>query len=181
MPLDYLLALALLTAPADAPAPSTISAGVRDAARSLAVGWEILDWRETNYVLADLNEVAADLRLLRGRRADLADAPHLGEANRLPTRDAVQNALAFNAAYQGYLRAEIALHAEYSWELHETLREATSLREVWDLANDVRSEYYWVSVRRQALKRLKGRVGFAAWCSGAMPPCVPVWRFRPID
>ena len=38
-------------------------------------------------------------------------------------------------------------------------------------------EYYYVTVRRQALKKLKEMIGDQAYYSGSLPPHVPVWRF----
>jgi hypothetical protein len=38
-----------------------------------------------------------------------------------------------------------------------------------------------VTVRRQALKKLRETVGEDAYWSGCLPPHVPVWRFARID
>ena len=42
---------------------------------------------------------------------------------------------------------------------------------------DARSEYYYVTVRRQALVLLRHLAGNHAFYSGQLPPHVPIWRF----
>ena len=39
-------------------------------------------------------------------------------------------------------------------------------------------EYYYVTVRRQALKRLRHMVGHDDYFAGILPPYVPLWRFE---
>jgi hypothetical protein len=38
-----------------------------------------------------------------------------------------------------------------------------------------------VTVRRQALKKLREMIGENAYYYGQMPPSVPVWRFREVE
>lgn len=52
---------------------------------------------------------------------------------------------------------------------------------IWDALRDVQCDYYYVAVRRQALKDLRERIGSVAYYCGTMPPAVPVWRFRRVD
>lgn len=183
-PLDFLLAAALLTAPADAPemtvAPE-IHARLQPALQTLALQWEILDPREVRYVLTRAEDFEADLQLLRRRYHDLADAPPLADANRFPERAVVADLLAFNRSYRQHLDARMSVEFVHWWELREALQEADQLYQVWDTVRDARCDYYYVTVRRQALKRLREAIGADAYHGGNLPPHVPIWRFQRID
>ena len=56
--------------------------------------------------------------------------------------------------------------------------ETDRLYRVWDAVRDARCEFYYVTVRRQALKRLKEMVGDEAFAEVDLPPHVPGWRFQ---
>src|SRR5438093_1541624 len=66
------------------------------------------------------------------------------------------------------------------WELRVALQETDHLYQVWDAVRDARCDYYYVTVRRLALKRLRDLVGEEAYYSSNLPPCVPLWRFEQI-
>jgi hypothetical protein len=183
-PLDYLLAVALLGAPADIEDPPDIAqefSTLRPTLQAVAVQWEILDPREVRYVLTRNEDFGSDLRLLRRRYIDLADAPPVHDCVRFPDRAVVNEMLAFNRAYRQHLETRLSMETMSWWDLRETLQEADRLYQVWDLVRDSRCDYYYVTVRRQALKRVKELVGDAAYYNGNMPPHVPVWRFARVD
>ncbi len=182
IPLDYALAVALLTTCPElpdnaAPPPADHFLSVRETAQGLAVGWEVMDPRESKYVLARPEDFAGDLKLLRRRVADLAGAPPLHDCMRFPDRALVNDLLAFNRAYRQNIDALQPFDVRHASELQELLAEIDRLYQVWDLVRDARCEYYYVTVRRQALKKLRETVGDDAYYSGALPPHVPVWRF----
>jgi hypothetical protein len=179
-PLNYALAAALLTAPPDAPAAPEL-ATARPALQALAVSWELLDPCECRYVLTRAEDWPADLKLLRRRSQDLADAPPLYDCMRFPDRGLVNELLAFNRAYRRHLDSRQSLEVASRWELHEALQEADRLYQVWDMVRDARSDCYCVTVRRAALKKLREALGPQAFYSGTLPPHVPVWRFARID
>jgi hypothetical protein len=183
-PLNYALAAVLLSTPAEpAEPPDTLDCLVtaRPAVRDLALSWEILDPREVRYVLTRGEDFASDLKLLRRRHADLADAPPLYDCMRFPDRTLVNDMLAFNRAYKQHLDNRQALELANAWELHEMSQEAERLYQIWDLVRDTRCDYYYVTVRRQALKKLKELIGDQAYYSGCLPPHVPVWQFARIN
>ena len=62
--------------------------------------------------------------------------------------------------------------------LRVALQETDRLYQVWDKVRDARCPYYYVTVRRQALKQLRELVGEDSYYSGNLPPCVPLWHFR---
>jgi hypothetical protein len=183
-PYDMLLAAALLTQAPDLPGPDygpEAFATLRLPLQSLAVEWEILDPREVRYVLVRPEDFASDLSLLRRRYHDLADAPPVCDAERFPERATINEYLAFNRAYRQQI--DVGLPAESSrwWELRSALQETDHLYYVWDTVRDARCEYYYVTVRRQALKRLREMLGDEAYCASRLPPFVPLWRFQEIN
>ncbi len=184
VPLDYVLAVAVLTAPpgtGDQPLPAKELAHLRPAVRQVALSWELLDWRELKYVLAREEDFDADLDFLRQRRRSLADAPPLTDSLRLPDRSLACDFLAFNRAYREHLKRRETTGTPWPEAVRETLRETDQLYDVWDVVRDARSECYYVTVRRQALKALRDKIGPAAYASAALPPHVPVWRFSRAD
>src|SRR4051794_38076276 len=102
-PFEYLLAVALLTAPADTPdavsAPEMYTS-VRPVVQAVAVQWEILDPREVKYILTRQEDFFADLNMLRRRYQELVDAPALCDCLRFPERAAISDMLAFNRSYR---------------------------------------------------------------------------------
>jgi hypothetical protein len=183
-PLDCMLAVSLLTCPVDATetvvAPEHL-ASVRPTLQDLAISLEVLDPREVRYVLTRGEDFAADLKLLRRRYRELGDAPPLHDCMRFPDRALINDLLSFNRAYRQHLDSRQSLEGTYWWELREVLQEADRLYQIWDLVRDARCDYYYVTVRRQALKKLRDTIGYANYYNGTLPPHVPVWRFARID
>jgi len=181
---SLLMAVVLLTAPPDAVKPVGVAdmhALAGPALQALAVQWEILDPREVRYVLARPEDFASDLQLLQRRYQDLADAPLLNDCQRFPDRATVNDLLAFNRAYRRHIDVRQPVELARWWELRTVLQETDQLYQVWDTVRDARCEYYYVNVRRQALKRLREMLGNDAYYDGELPPYVPVWRFQQID
>lgn len=183
-PLDYMLAVTLLTGGPETAelSPSVAQLGtVRPILQDLALSLEVLDPRETRYMLNRQDDFLADVRLLRRRYSELTDAPPLQDCLRFPDRNVVNELLAFNRAYRRHLENRQAMEQANWWELHESIQETDHLYHIWDTVRDTRCDYYYVTVRRQALKSLRELVGEEAYWSGCLPPHVPVWRFARID
>jgi hypothetical protein len=181
---EYVLAMALLTAPPDTPEPgygAEVFPTLRAALQELAVDWEILDPREVRYVLAREEDFESDLNLLRRRYQELNDAPPLNDCLRFPDRATINDLLSFNRAYRQHIDVRQPAEPARYWELRTALQETDELYLVWDTARDARCDYYYVTVRRQALKKLRDLIGMDAYYSGQMPPYVPLWRFQKID
>src|SRR5262249_4537953 len=139
VPLDYVLAVALLTSgtdKADAPVPADGLSSVRPTLQALAVSWEVLDPREVRYVLTRQEDFSADLKLLRRRHRELADAPPLQDCMRFPDRTLINELLAFNRAYRQHLDNRQALEQAYWWELREAVQETERLYYIWDTVRD---------------------------------------------
>lgn len=108
-------------------------------------------------------------------------APPLADLGRFPDSGAVWQARYFNERHRAWLVRELRAEPSgyrrallFAWE-----REALALYRVWDLLADAHlAATYPPWRRRVALKRLRDALGDEAYSRGAMPPCVPVWRFR---
>jgi hypothetical protein len=181
---DYLLVVTLLTGSPQTPeltALPPLRGNLRPVLQSMCIQWEILDPREVRYILARPEDFLSDLNLLRRRYRDLLDAPPLFDCLRFPNREAVNDMLAFNRAYRQNLSIRQPVELSRWWELRAALQETDHLYQIWDTVRDARCDYYYVTVRRQALKKLRSLVGDEAYYFGRLPPYVPLWRFQEIE
>jgi hypothetical protein len=142
----------------------------------LALACEILDQREIRYVLVKPDEFVSDLRMLQRRAHDLQQAPFLNDSVRFPERVIVNELLLMNRAYRQFLENCSPLYP-HSADLRAAREEVELLYQVWDAVRDARCEYYYVHIRRQALKKLQDMLGEADYENGNLPPHVPHWRF----
>ncbi|MER3416251.1 MAG: hypothetical protein C4297_08595 [Gemmataceae bacterium] len=187
MPLgELILAVGLLTgsAPPAWEDPALLQAHfpvLRFVLTSLALDWEILDPRETRYILARPEDLASDLKLLRDRYQDLKDAPPLVDCLRFPDRSTINELLVHNRAYRNSTEARQPIELTHRADILSAQREADLLYQIWDTARDARCEYYYITVRRQALKRLRELIGQEAYLKGELPPHVPLWRYQVIE
>jgi len=175
------LAVALITSP-ELPTNFEPDAATLIAMRTVAIEWEILDPKEQRYILFRLVDFTPDLKLIRKRYVELADAPPDCDGVRFPGRELCNELISLNRTYKQFMvdRASLgpSLAGENTWEI---IQEYDRLYEIWDTVRDARCPYYYVTVRRQALKKLRNLVGVANYYGGFLPPHVPVWRFRRID
>jgi hypothetical protein len=132
-------------------------------------------------VLTRSEDFASDLKLLRRRYQELANAPPVSDCQRFPDRATISDLLTFNRAYRQHLDSRLSVELVRWWDLREAVQEADRLYQVWDTVRDARCDYYYVTVRRQALKRLRDTIGPEAYYGGQLPPHVPLWRFQRID
>lgn len=177
---DLILAAALLTAPVDTPEQTPMEdkwVAVRDAIHKVATDWEIMDPREARYLMATRDDFEPDLNLLRRRFAELADAPKLIECQRLPDRHTVNELIKFNREYRKHLEERLAWELDRADLFHNAIQETDRFYRQWDAIRDAQCEFYYVTVRRAALKKLRTGIGEEAFCTGRMPPYVPAWRF----
>ena len=180
-PYDLVLAAVLISAPPGTPEqtpPPEQWVAMQAALHKTAVTWEILDERETRYVLARPEDFEADLNLLRRRHVDLLDAPKLADACRLPDRHVVNDLIRFNRAYRKNLETRQLWEADRADMIRISVLETDRLYRVWDAVRDARCEFYYVTVGRQAMLKLKEQLGEEAYAAGDLPPHVPEWRFN---
>ncbi|QJW95639.1 hypothetical protein [Frigoriglobus tundricola] len=177
---DLILAATLLTAPVGTPEqtpPEDRWPAVRDAVHKTAVAWEIMDARETRYVLSARDDFEVDLNLLRKRYCDLVDAPKLVACYRLPDRRTVNELIKFNRAYRKHLEERQMWEPDRADLFHAAIQETDRLYREWDAVRDAQCDFYYVTVRRAALKKLRDSIGEPAFTAGRMPSYVPEWHF----
>jgi hypothetical protein len=170
----------LLSAPVGTPEqvpPPERWAIVQAAIHETAVSWEILDPREMRYVLAQPDDFQTDLDFLRKRRVELADAPPVADADRLPDRRLMNDYIQFNRAYRKNLDMRMLWEADRADRIGEVVRETDRLYKMWDAMREAKCDFHYVTYRRQSLKKLKDALGPEAYMAGEMPPYVPEWRF----
>ena len=178
---EFLLAILLLTAQPGTPEPlpsEEAFPAIRDAVHKVAIEWEILDSRETGYIFAKRADFDSDLNLLRRRYQDFKDAPRLDESNRLPERKLVNELVQFNRAFRKHLVDKHVLEQDRAEVYEAVMIETDRLYKVWDAVRDARCEFYYVTVRRQALVKLKEMLGDEEYLAVNLPPNVPTWRFN---
>ncbi|MBX7102693.1 MAG: hypothetical protein K1X57_01335 [Gemmataceae bacterium] len=176
----YLLAVTLLTLPPDIPEPlpdPETWAELQEALVTLAIEWEILDPRETRYVFARLEDFDDNINLMRRRHRDLRGAPKLADGIRFPDHRLVNDYLSQNRSYRKHLEGRQSVEHDRLECLRAAMKETDELYQVWDAVRDARCEYYYVVVRRQALRRLLTMLGPDDYATGQLPPYLPIWRF----
>ena len=179
-PSDLVLAAALLSAPAGTPEQAPAAERwepVRAALHKTAVAWEIMDPREERYLLSARDDFEPDLNLLRQRFADLADAPKIAECRRLPDRHTVNELIRFNREFRTHLEQRVVWEPDRADLFHQAMQETDHFYRQWDAVRDAQCDFYYVTVRRTALKKLRDALGADAFATGALPSYVPVWRF----
>jgi hypothetical protein len=179
-PSDLFLATVLLSAPVGTPEQVPAAEQwptVQASLHQIAIDWEILDPRETRYVLAKPDDFQTDLDFLRKRKADLADAPRIMDAARLPDRRLMDDHIQFNRAFRKHLDMRILWEIDRADLIGEAARETDRLYKLWDAMREAKCDFHYVTYRRLALKKLKDGLGADSYLTGELPPYVPEWRF----
>lgn len=177
---EIALALAMLTAPVGTPeqAPSEEQwPAVRVAIQKLAIGWEIMDPREMGHVMANRDDFAADLDALRKRYREFKDAPMVDDCKRLPDRRITSELIKFNRDFRAHVENRMAWEKDRSDVFHAALCDIDRCYRVWDGLRDAQCEFYYVTVRRAGLKKVRDAVGAENFAIGKMSEFVPQWAF----
>lgn len=178
---DLVIAAALLHAPWGTPEPAPPPdrfPGLCDAVYRVAVEWQVMDKRETYFLLSSPDKFGEDLNTLRRRMKDLQGAPPLSDTVRFPDRAEVAEAIRFNRSYRGSVERRMELDTQRLPLFLQVVRETDELYTVWDAARDAQCDFYYVQVRRLALARLRTLIGDEAYRAGELPPAAPIWRFN---
>lgn len=178
-PYNYLVAVALIYQPADPDKFVHIDHALNDVIQDVAIEMEIWDPRENRAAFSTYDSFN-NLNLIRQRRVDLVGAPALCMCERYPARNEITNLLNFNLAYRCQLSMEIARVPYRFDELKTAQQQAEKLHLIWDTIRDSRCEYYYIYVRRLALRRVVELIGEDEFYNGHLPPFVPCWQFREI-
>lgn len=166
--LNLAIALLLLTTPLD-PIPFYY---VRGELSIVCMAQEIMDAREIKYIFKSRDEFSVDVLMMRKRQTELYDAPMLWEAQRfVATRDMANELLLGNRRYKNQL-AEWRMLYPGNPLISQAIEETDFLYRVWDAFRDARCEYYYVHVRRAALKKLREMLSEDVWRRGSLPDVV---------
>lgn len=139
---------------------------------------EIMDEREARYMFDKDHEFLNDFKIMMARSKEFENTPFIQMALLLPERVISNELLLLNRRYKNHLENEKLIWFDnYSqrW-LSDALAETEFLYQVWDHARDARCEYYYIHIRRQALKNIIEKIGPLDH-KFRMPPHVPTWRF----
>lgn len=176
---DLLTALSLLMASPEQVIAIEENEVLRLQIQSLAVSLQIMDPRETRYLMIRVEDFHSDIKLLRIRYKDLAGAPLMEDSERFPNRSIVSEMLTKNREYLAHLKIMQDLNRTTSyWDYQTIINDTDWLYKVWDCVRDSRCEYYYVTVRRHALRKLIELVGPECYYEGTLPPPVPLYAYR---
>lgn len=170
------LAVAVLTAPVDAPVDVPCSYA---ALQTVAECMELFDPRERLYVFRWHFDLVPDVKLVRQRYEWLADAPPACDALRFPERSVIQDCLQANRQQRA------AWIDRQEWTREDWLQPAIDCCDwcyrVYDYARDARCDFYYVHVRRAALKSLREAIGPELYYAGCLPPYLPAHYLLRVD
>lgn len=175
---DAILAAALLTSPpVSLPVSETApwSGRLQSYLIIIAVEMEVLDAREGERVFQSPVDFSGDLAMLQSRSEDLLNAPMTEEAGRFPCSSVVKSFLSLNRAMRRESQERMAFDVAHGEELGHALAEIDYLYRVWDAVREAGSPCFYITVRRQALRRTRDLVGMEAFYRGQLPPHVPLW------
>ncbi len=180
---ELLVAFLLLTTPpglAEAPPSTEAWPALSKSIQKAAIDLEILDVRERAYLLAKREEFSDDINILRRRYRDFEGAPMVSDSMRFPERNTVTELIQFNRGYRKHLMEKQSLERDRTEQYDTALMETDRLYKVWDCVRDARCDFYYVTVRRAALRKLKATIGEEAFILGHLPPVVPTWRYNEV-
>lgn len=172
---QYFLGFLLLTGHPDA-TPS-ITAAEAACVKAAAVAVQVMDRNERNIYFAEEGHYQGDLRILRGRYLKYRDCPLVEQADALPPADHSAEAVARNAQFRRWLEGnEVFYRSTGQGPVYDqTKRENAELGQFWAAVREARCDYYYVIVRRDALRVLRDRFDFIPG-RDELPPSTPHWR-----
>lgn len=173
---EFVLACALLTSPVETPENVTREqfTSLKAAIQETAIEWEIMDEREKSYMLANYQEFQTDLDILRKRYEDLRDAPKLNEGKRFPVKDAASLLAKLNRELKSDLQIKMAWEQDRADIYSEAILQLDKVYPAWDALRDAQNEFYYITTRREALKKLKCVLN-GNFDNGNMPDAIPHW------
>lgn len=177
----FLLLSMITDAPATLPENSQEAALLMKAIQDVAIEEEIMDPREAHYLMVNPENFSSDLELLRHRYQDLSTAPPLNDAWMFPPAPMLSIGVALNREYYRHLELRLSYELDNEQGLRRAVRETDEHYRAWDHARDAVADYYYVNVRRNALRYLKTTLGHEHYYRGQLPPPVPLHLFEERD
>lgn len=144
---------------------------------------QIVDEKERLFL--NKQDFECDLTIIRKRWFELKEAPYVEESFfRFPSREQIRELIKFNRIYRKHLGQRLELEPDRATIIAAVIRETDECYQNWDLMLDASCEFYYITVRRQALLRFKNKMqdyvdenGKNFWETGQLPPSIPDWRF----
>lgn len=179
---SYLLAASLITSPNPVEFHKT-QLELIPAVVAVSLELELIDPKEAPWFLMVTgdDDFKWGLDRSRGRWVELKDAPRISEAKLFPSQSELTPLMAFNRQYRDYIDIQIYVKPHKADEFRERLIEIDRIYYTFDTACDTQMAYFYINVKRAALKRLKEKLGPAMFYAGELPPAVPVWQFQRIE
>jgi hypothetical protein len=141
----------------------------------VCIAVEVMDSRERKQMFVKPEEFAGDLSTMRTRLKSLYDAPRLHECYLWPERAISGEMILMNRDIKRRIEAIYELYPE-SRSLKLVLEDLEARYQLWDAARDARTEFYYIHIRREAMKKLLNLLGEEAFSRGELPFGVPTWR-----
>lgn len=136
------------------------------------IACEIMDERERKYMFAKADDFQHDLDVMRSRWRDLYDAPRLHECYLLPERCITNELVQLNRMQKEHFEQVRELYP-YDLRFTAIIDDLNERYRLWGYARNARCEYYYVNIRREAMKKLLRSVGEQAFSRGELPSVVP--------
>lgn len=167
--MDYSLVLAAVLATSSPELPidretELWAEAIRPQLTAVAIGAEVVDAKEGSVGLA----------VIRDRFRQYGSMPTLADCNRFPPRALLNEWLAENRKYRQELLTRLAIDRVHEHELRGAIEECDTLYAMHDALRDASCEYYYVTVRRESLDRVRRLIGERAYYAGALPPPIPI-------
>lgn len=143
---------------------------------------ELMDEREVRYMFAKIGDFEVDFTTMIARYKDLKDAPQLYSCEGFPPRDVINDFLLLNREYEKFLVSILELYPENS-TASLALSDTKYLYVIWDSVRDSVTPFYYVHIRKRALKTLKGhldKIDPTWFYQRRLPNHVPLWAFTPV-
>ena len=170
---EFALAVSLLVAPVGTPLPSMEDFDwlqVQSSIHRVAIDWEIMDPREKKFLVVNQRDLQDDVDRLRQRYADLQGAPKLIDATRFPNKDIINRMIEENRAVRRDIDQRQHLETDRASGFRSAMYEIDEFHEVWNTLLHAKCDFYYIDVRRKALKKLLNQLGTEAYAAAMLPP-----------
>lgn len=138
---------------------------------------ELIDRRETFYMFCDNRDFLNSLLTVQNRYERLKDVPKIGDIRIYIPLSEIKDKLANNRRYINYLKLKCHLYPDAESRINEIIVENERVNAIYDLLNDVKAEYYYITSRRCALSNLKEKLGDENYYKGIMPEYITSYLF----
>ncbi len=115
---------------------------------------QIMDKRELKYVFINTSDLISDMKIMSDRINNLKDVDSVEFAYIFPPRWAINEYLLLNKSYRQFLGRAKLLYPGTSI-FQDTIEEVDYLYTLYDKIRDAQCEYYYIHIRREALKEAK--------------------------